>query len=404
MPLTPERRYFTTIMTIILAMVTAMSPFAIDTYLAAMPTMADYFNVELNKIELTLSLYYLGFALGNFIGGPLSDSFGRKRVALTGMVLYGLAAVSIPYLPNVEMVWGFRLIQAFGGGFASVTAMVFVRDLFEGKMVAKLATIISMIMMLAPLFAPVVGTAFLKLGSWKTIFFFLSLYAVLIFLVYLIIMPESRKKEYITKTINREQIFGKYKVFFANKVAVFILLSTSFSMSGMFVFITGASFIYLEYFGFEEGQFPILFGANVVLNVVLSLLNTQLLRKFSPEGIMKTGVGLQVLAAAILLGVVMVKPNFWGVFLPIVLYVGSLGMIFGNATAIILNRMPHISGSANATIGVTRFVFSFIMSALPALFYNGTLIPIGAIVFFCALMALVFYMLFNRQLELKQGS
>ena len=399
MPLSTDKRFFTSVITVILAMVTALSPFAIDTYLAAMPTMANYFNVGLNKIELTLSLYYLGFAVGNFFGGPLSDSFGRKKIALIGMVLYGVAAVAIPFLPKIEMVWGARLVQAFGGGFASVTAMVFVRDLYQGKMVAKLATVIAMIMMLAPLFAPVVGTAFLELGSWKTIFFFLACYAVLIFLLYAFVMPESREKTFITKTINRDQLIGKYKVFFANKVAVYVLLSTSFSMSGMFVFITGASFIYLEYFGFKESQFPLLFGANVVLNVVLSLLNTQLLRKYEPEKIMKVGVLLQVLAAVVLLGVVVVKPTFWGVFLPIVLYIGSLGMIFGNATAIILNRLPQISGSANATIGVTRFVFSFIMSALPALFYNGTLIPIGIIVFICAILAWGFFIVYNRKLK-----
>jgi DHA1 family bicyclomycin/chloramphenicol resistance-like MFS transporter len=172
MALKITHKYFTVILSLSLALLTALSPFAIDTYLSAMPDMASFFGVGINMIEITLTIYFLGFALGNFIGGPLSDSFGRKKIALTGIVLYCLAAFAIPFSHEIYMVWLLRLLQAFGGGFASVTAMVFVKDLFKGKQVAKLATLIGMIMMLAPLFAPVIGGTLLLLGSWKLIFFF----------------------------------------------------------------------------------------------------------------------------------------------------------------------------------------------------------------------------------------
>lgn len=235
-----SHKNFVPLVSVILALLTTMSPFAIDTYLSAMPEMAKTFDVGINLVQMTVTLYFLGFALGNFLGGPLSDSFGRKRIAITGILLYGVSAILIPAVPKIEYVWILRFFQAFGGGFGTVTAMVFVKDWFEGKQVARMATIIGMIMMLAPLFA--------------------------------IVFPA------------------------------------------------------------------------------------------------------------------------------IVLFIGSLGLIFGNGNAIILNLLPEISGSANATIGVSRFIISFIAGSIPALFHADTLTPIGVTMFGSTCIASIFpYCFYNTQ-------
>jgi len=194
-------KYFITVTSVLLAFLTALSPLAIDTYLSAMPVMAGYFGVGLNKIELSLTIYFMGFAAGNFLGGPLSDSFGRKTLALTGILLYMVTALAVPFCTQIEYVWVLRALQAFGGGFASVTAMVFVKDWFEGKQVARLATIIGMIMMFAPLAAPVMGTILLKAAGWKSIFYFLAIIAVFLWVLlretssgdrFLILLEEKR--------------------------------------------------------------------------------------------------------------------------------------------------------------------------------------------------------------------
>ncbi len=398
MPISRNAKYFLPVMTLSLALLTAMSPLAIDTYLSSMPKMAEFFGVKISQIELTLTLYFLGFAIGNFLGGPLSDAFGRKKLAVTGIVLYGIAAVIIPIATRIEEVWILRAIQAFGGGFASVTAMVFVRDWFEGKEVARMATIIGMIMMFAPLLAPIIGTALGEWKGWHSIFHFLSIYSALLFVIFLFIMPESRAKEHLTHRITGKQFISKYQTFFQSKPAVLLLLATAFSMSGMFVFITSSSFIYLEYFGMESRVFPLLFGANVVLNVALSFTNNILLKKFEPIKMLGVGLGLQLLAGiAIYVSTMDGEAHFVPVFASIVLYVGSLGMVFGNATALILNLLPQIAGSANAMIGVTRFVMSFLIGSLPALFYTGDLRPVGTVMFCCTLAALILFSFYRKE-------
>ncbi len=384
--------------TIMLAALVTLSPFAIDSYLAAMPIMADFFGVPINIVELTITSYFLGFALGNFIGGPLSDSFGRKPIALTGVLLYAVASVIITTSENIEHVIMLRVIQAFGGGFATVTANVFIRDWFSGKDLAKLLTVVSMMMMLAPLFAPVIGSLLVEWKGWKGVFYFLFIFAIALFVLFFVLIPESREKRMITRKITSEQMFGKYKVFFSHKPSVITLFAVSFSMSGMYIFLTAASFIYIKFFNVSVAQFPIVFGANVLLNIVLSLLNTFLLKKYKPMYILRTGLLIQLLAGILLFVAVMAEsPSFVLVFIGIVVFIGSLGLIFGNGTAVILNHNPNVAGSANATIGIMRFVLSFIIGSLIALFHTENLIPIGTGMFMCTVIGNLLYAIVMRQ-------
>ncbi|MBS2213669.1 multidrug effflux MFS transporter [Carboxylicivirga mesophila] len=397
MTISKDSKYFIPAITILLAMLTAMSPLAIDTYLSSMPIMADYFGVTINLVEITLTVYFLGFAMGNFFGGPLSDAFGRKTLAMTGITLYILSALSIPFCRTIEQVWVLRAVQAFGGGFSSVTAMVFVRDWFKGAKVARLATMVGMVMMFAPLVSPIIGTALGQLIGWQSIFWFLAAYGLVLWVLFYTFMPESREAHLITRRITPGQFFSKYKLFFQSKPAVLLLLATAFSMSGMFVFITSSSFIYLEYFGMKPEVFPILFAANVLLNVVLSLLNNRLLKKYSPQLLLKTGLFAGLVAATLIfIFTVDGEAHFIPVFAGVVFYIGSLGMVFGNATATILNLLPKISGAANAMIGVTRFVVSFLIGSLTAVFYTGNLLPLGISMFVCAVLANGFYWLYKR--------
>lgn len=400
MAISKKNAIFLPTITVLLAMLTAMAPMGIDTYLSSMPEMATYFGVKINRVELTLTIYFLGFAFGNFLGGPISDAFGRKTLALAGISIYLLAALLIPFATNIQIVWVLRGIQSLGGGFATVTPMIFIRDWYEGKKVAQLATLIGMIMMFAPLLAPILGTSLAHFWGWKSIFFFLTIYAAVMGLAILFIIPESRPKKLITKRISLREFFGKYKLLFSNKSAVFILLTLSFSMAGMYAFITAGSFIYLDYFAFPPEYFPMLFGANVILNMILSLLNNVLLKKHKTLNIIRFGVFMQLLAGIVLLiATLPAEASFVPVFIGIVWFVGSIGMIIGNGTALLLNLVPELSGSANAMIGLTRFLFGSAAGFIIAIFHTDNLSPIGFVMLSCTLLANIFLLLYRRTVQ-----
>ena len=218
------------ILSIVLAALSSLSPFAIDSYAPAMPFMAKFFGCSLSDIELSMSIYLLGYAIGQFFGGPVSDNFGRKPVVLIGLLCFMISSYMISQSTQLTELYFFRFLQAVGGGFSIVVSMAIARDFFEGKELAKRISYISMIMMAAPLLAPAVGTLLLKLFSWEAIFSFLCIYSIFVLSLIMIFIPETRKKQSSKGLIrkNTNQLLASF-----NKRTIHVLhISSSFRLLG----------------------------------------------------------------------------------------------------------------------------------------------------------------------------
>ena len=392
-----DNRFFIAQITLLLALLTSLSPFATDTYIPALPIMAKFFDQPISMLEVTLTLYFLGVALGQLFGGPFSDSFGRKKVALVGLILFSLSSLLAVFVTDVYFLWILRFVQAIGGGAASVVNMAFVRDWFEGKEVARLSSLIGMIMMMAPLIAPVIGTFLLLHFGWQSIFIFMFLMSLAVIILFGFLMPESREQSMITNKISLKRIRVSYGTVFSSPKAVMLVLCSSFAVSGMFTFLTGASFLYIDFFEVKVNNFPLFFGANIALNVLLTLLNYRLVKTINPSKLLHFGLILQLISGIVLFFAVrQATPNLWLVFSSIVVFVGSLGLIFANIVALILNQFHEISGSANAVIGVVRFAFSGAIGSLLAVFHSGDLVPLGTIMFGCSALAYLFFTLSRK--------
>ncbi len=392
-----DSKYFIPSIATLLALLTSVSPMATDTYLPAIPTMAEFFGVHISQIELSLSFYFIGVAVGQFLGGPISDSFGRKTVALIGVSLFGISSLCILFIKDVELLWLFRFTQAVGGGMASVVNMAFVRDWFEGSEIARLSSLITMIMMLAPLAAPLIGSGLLLSQGWHSIFVFMVILAVFVMLMFAFLVPESRPTEAITRKVTAKQFLNSYTKVFSHKEVIFLVLTSSFSISGMFAFITGASFIYIEHFKISVGQFPFFFGANVALNIILNILNFKLVKKIHPSKLLFIGLLIQLISG-ITLGVFSLNADVtvWTIATLIVLYVGSLGLVFANLVTLIIHRFPDISGSANAVIGVSRFAMSAFVGFIAASFHTNDLRSTCIAMAVCTVLGMVFYLISKR--------
>ena len=229
-------KYFT----FILASLTAISPLAIDAYLPAILSISNDFTVAISKVEVTLSIYLIGLSIGQLVGGPLSDRYGRKIMIDIGLILYIIFSVAIANAQSVEQMWIFRFFQALGGGFAIVNMGAIVRDNFEGRKSAQVLSFVAMIMMVAPMIAPTIGALILTFFSWEYIFYFLSIYAALVFF-WIQKLPETSPK---TKNQN---VLGDYWLIVSNKIALFLAFTSAFGMSGMFVFITKSFRIWIGF-------------------------------------------------------------------------------------------------------------------------------------------------------------
>lgn len=368
-------------MILLLAALTAMAPLAIDAYLPAMPQMADFFAVSIHDIELSLSLFLAGFAIGQIIGGPFSDHFGRRAATGIGISLFCLGTLGIILSPSIAWLWGFRIIEAIGGGLAVVNSAAIIRDFSKGQESARHLSNMAIIMMLAPLLAPVIGMLLLHISGWRLVFDFLLLYGLLIGATLFFKLPETR-----IKTEDRPNAFKRYWMVLSNRYAIGFLFSQCFALGGMFAFITGSPSVYMGFFGVSETVYPFLFGTNVVAMMLFNRLNVRLLKQYQPRVILSVGQAGQVITASLLLAYVSLSstPSLYIVTPLIIIFIGIMGLIVSNATSSTVEFFPTNSATATALLGAAGFTTGAIAGAIVGILGDGTAFPMALVMFTCA--------------------
>jgi len=374
----------------LLAIVVALTPFAVDMYLPAMPAMAGYFVTGIEQIEISMPLFLIGFALGQIVGGPVSDNYGRKPIGIAGFSLFTVASVLILFAPTVESLWLLRFVQAFGGGFGAVIAAAIVRDLYDGKDSAKIFTLIGLIMMIAPLIAPAVGALMLDRFGWQSIFMFLAIYALVQIVIIGLMLPETQTLRLLRghQRAGPRQVLAVYKMIVTRRQSLGYLLCQAFIVASMFAFLTEASFMYIEYYGVSTSNFPILFGANIIVMMFFNRLNARMLDRYSSRYLLKLGISVQLTAVSMLL-LLYVTGNLslWSNVLLIMFSIGPIGIIAPNNMASYLHCFSKNSATANAVMGTSQFALGALIGMLVSLLHTGTLFPLFSIMFSCTVIA-----------------
>jgi len=383
------------ILAIFLAMLVALTPFSIDTYLPAMPAMATWFDTSVGMVEMTVGAFFMGYAMGQLVGGPLSDHYGRRRVAGPGVIIFFLASVAIILAPNIEMAILGRFIQAFGGGFVTVIAPSVVRDRFSGKEAAKMFALIGIVMMLAPLVAPAVGAVLLKFSDWRMIFVFLAAYSLIGLGIIFFCLPERRKP--LSEKLNMAKVRGGFKAVLSHRRAMGYMITQTFSSSVMYLFLTGSSFAYIAYLGVSTDMFPVLFGANIITMMMFNRLNPFLLNIFRPHQLIGAGITIQLLANVVLWGgqvvdLPFIDPrNIYMVVPMVMITVGAAGIIAPNSFACFLEDFKDNSGSATAILGTSQFVIGGILSATLGLLHSDNIIPMTTMMLLSSIISVISY-------------
>ena len=279
---------------ILLSILSSVAPMGVDTYLPSIPEISKYFDVSIQKIELSLPIFLIGFAVGQIFGGPISDRYGRKFGSILGLIGYAIFSFIIIFSSNVYELWAYRFIEAFFGGITVVNAAAAVRDRFKGQEAAKVFSLIGIVRSLAPLLAPVFGAAIIHFFPWKGVFIFLTIYALLVaFFIY------KDLEESYTKTT--QKVLESYKTVLSNFTALKAMLVLAFSFGGFFIIISRTSFIYIEYFNISTDMFPLFFGINFILLMIMIKINVNLLKKHSALNITKVAIFFQIIVGIIFL-------------------------------------------------------------------------------------------------------
>jgi DHA1 family bicyclomycin/chloramphenicol resistance-like MFS transporter len=365
---------------ILLAALTALAPLAIDTYLPAIPTMAISFATSIHDVELSLSLFLAGFSAGQLLGGPISDHFGRRHTIFIGLLIFALGTLGIILSTTLTQLLIFRVIEAFGGGMTIVNSGAIIRDISSGKDSARNLSHMALIMMLAPLLAPMIGSTILHFSNWHSIFIFLLAYTLIITVFIYQNIPETRRAH-----PHKISAFQRYLLVLKHRQALGYIFSLCFAYGGMFTFITASPSLYMGYFGISEAVYPFLFGANIVSMIFANRLNVMLLKHYSSEQLLSLGQVIQLSTATMLLTYITLSPDL---SLPILvglimLFVGAQSFIVSNATSSTIEFFPHNSGTASALLGATGFATGALAGTVVGLLGDGTPFPMAAIMLAC---------------------
>jgi len=378
---------------IVLGLLSALTPFAIDMYLPSIPSIARDLDAGIELAQLSVTLYLAVFALSQLVIGPLSDALGRRRAIAGGLAVFALADIACALAPGMPLLLAARAVQAVGGAAVAVTVPALVRDLFERDDYARVMGLVMLVMGLAPMVAPTIGGLIILHGTWRWVFAALFGIALVAALAFLWLVPETLPPERRHR-LHLGRIAGNYRLLLGHRTALGYLLTGAASFGGMMTFIVTSPYVYIELHGVPEQWFGLLFALNILAAMGFSFLNSRLVPRIGAERLLRVGLGVQGLAALLLLAVGWTAtPPLWLIVLCALLYISMAGIVMGNAMAGFMAFFPRLAGTASAFAGATRFGFGALVGSVVSWLHDDTARPLLLGMGACGLLAVACYRL-----------
>jgi Bcr/CflA subfamily drug resistance transporter len=346
---------------VLLGALTALGPFTIDLYLPAFPVLESDFRTTAAVIQLTLTGTMVGFALGQLIVGPLSDKVGRRVPLLSVTALHVAASVAAALAPTIELLMIARVGMGMGAAAGGVVAMAIVRDLFGGKRLVVMLSRLALVSGVAPVAAPLIGSALLAVMPWRGIFVVLAVYgaAMLVCTVFVIpeTLPKARRSDKGSTTV-----LQRYRSVLSDRVFIGTLIIGAMTFSGLFSYLSASSFLFQQSFGFDAQQYGLLFAANSLGVVIGVQFAARLAARFGPQWVMAYSTAVLVVAASAIIVFDQLGFGLWGTIVPLFVFLTACGFTFPCVQVLALDRHGKAAGTAASLIGATNFGIAGVIS------------------------------------------
>jgi len=380
-------------LTILLGLLSAVGPFSTDMYVPSMPGIGTAFGATTQQVQLTISSYLVGFAVGQIVYGPLSDRYGRKPVLVAALLLYCTATLLCPISTSIDMLIVLRLFQAFGGCGATVLARAVVRDLYAGARAGREMAIIAVVMGLAPLVAPLIGGVLETYFDWRAIFVVMALIGLECLALVWWYLPETLK-ERATEPVSLVSMLKSYRILLSERSYLAHLSIVAFAYAGLFAWISGATFVLQELYAltpitfaaaFAAGSTGFLLGTTIAARLVIRLG----LSRIIGLGCVALSIGGVAMATATALGL----DTALTVVLSAAVYLFGLGLALPQAMAAALTPFPERAGAASSLLGFVQQSAASLCGALVGAWLGASAWPIAAPMALLGLAALAVWLL-----------
>ncbi len=362
----------------LLGALTAFGALSTDMYLPGLPAIGRAFHAPPGAAQASLSSFFLGLAIGQFFYGPASDRWGRRGPLLFGTALYLAASLACAAAPSLPVLVAARFVQGLGACAGQVIARAVVRDRFAHQEGARILSQLMLVMGLAPILAPLAGGALLAVSSWRAIFWVMTSFGVLVGGWIVVSLRESRSAETAAKA-RAEHPMATYLALLRHPALVGFILAGAFNSAALFAYIAASPGLLITTYHIAPELFGVVFGLNAVGLIGMSQVNAHLLRWRTPEYILVRSRPVSILfAVALTADAYTGFGGMWGVLAPLFGVIASFGLVGANTQAAGLNVDPLRAGSISALMGGVTFAAGALVSALTALFADGTARPMAA--------------------------
>jgi DHA1 family bicyclomycin/chloramphenicol resistance-like MFS transporter len=367
-------------LTALLAALSAIGPLTTDMYLPSLPDIARTLMAPTAQVQLTISAYLFGFAVGQILYGPLSDRHGRKPVLLAALALYIVATIACALSTSISMLIAARALQAIGGSGGIVLARAIVRDLYSGKRAGRELSLIGSVMALAPVLAPVAGGALQTGFGWRSIFFTLVAASLCGAAVVWKQLPETLAQR-AAEPVSPSSMLKSYRVVARNAAYLSYVGMASASYAGLFAWISGASFVLQNLYGLTPFSFGLAFAIGSVGYMTGTALAARLVVRFGLDftigfGSAACAAGGLAMMAALILGL----SSAISLVLPVALYLAGLGMVLPQSLAGALTPFPERAGTASSLLGFMQQTTAGLCGAVVGALLGSNAWPLAAAV------------------------
>lgn len=381
---------------LVLGLLSAVGPFAIDMYLPAMPEIGADLGAGIPAMQGTITSYFIAFGLAQLIYGPWADQAGRKLPIYAGLAIFLIGTLICTFAPSTEALLAGRFVQGLGGAAVMVVPRAVIRDLSTGHEATRMMAAIMMVISVSPFLAPLVGAGLMEIAGWRAIFgtLVVATFASILMTRFLLeetLPPEQRQPVSVKATLAGAKHLLSHKGFMA------LTFLGGFGMASFFVFLASASFVYAQDFGLSPTQFSLAFAVNALGFFSASQVAARLGLRFGAQKVMvRATMGFAFFALALFGIGLMGGATLWVTMAGLFLANACLGLVIPTAMVMALEEHGPMAGLASSLGGTMQMLAGGVMIALSGPFFDGTVLPMLGAIALCAVLALALALVVSR--------
>ncbi len=365
-------------MALVLGLLSAIGPFAIDMYLPALPAIGASLRADIGAVQASLTVFFIALGAGQLAYGPLSDMLGRKLPLYAGLALFAIASVGCALATDVRTLVAWRFVEGLGAAAGMAIPRAVVRDLHTGTDAARLMSLLMLIFSVSPILAPLAGSLAIALAGWRSVFWTVAVCAVAGMVMMATSLPETRPPA-DRVSAGWGSALRAYALLLRDRHYLGLVFTGGFAMAGFFTYLANSSFVMIDHYGLSPTMYSIAFGVNAAAFFAASQFNGSLGDRFGLSMVAKAAVTACGLVMCVMLA------YFWAggdrLSVLVVLYFvtsGLMGLVIPTTGVLALEEHGEHAGTASALMGTVQMLTGAVLMALVGLFSDGRPLPMVA--------------------------